>query len=241
MNRDERLSRAQGLPPARREFKGTQALLPSEPNGGTWIAVSEHGISLALINWYSAPQQALEPISSRGGIIPSMIDALETATLRDRLRHSVWRNTQPFRLIAVSVREKAVIEWRWNGKQLESLDHPWALAMWISSGHDEPGAEQTRGATFLQHRLEKDSSQRDWLRQLHTSHLPEACAYSICMHRNDAQTVSYSEITLRDEEARFEYCEGPPCHGQTWREARISIRSHPATQGSLQEEGASLC
>ncbi len=53
MNRDERLTRVVGLPPPKKAINGLTIILPSEPGGGTWIAVNKSGVTFALINWYS--------------------------------------------------------------------------------------------------------------------------------------------------------------------------------------------
>ncbi|MBI1841350.1 MAG: NRDE family protein [Verrucomicrobia bacterium] len=225
MNRDEKRARARGAPPAPRTFGNTNALLPSESGGGTWIGVNEHAVCLALINWYSVPSQPRQALSSRGGVIPSLLDAPDAQSVRERLKPAPLSSKNPFRLIGVFAREKAVVEWQWNGRRLEVVEHPWALGIWISSGFDEPGAQQARGATFLRRRIEQDPSQGDWLRQLHASHIPEAGAYSVCMHRADAATVSCSEITVNDETVRFAYCDGPPCSGAAWTESQLALLS----------------
>src|SRR5271165_3685691 len=67
MNRDEQLTRAAGLPPARKILNGL--LCPSEPGGGTWIAINQHGVSFALIDWYSVAARVRGDSVSRGEII----------------------------------------------------------------------------------------------------------------------------------------------------------------------------
>src|SRR6266700_7181437 len=53
MNRDEKLTRPTALPPRKRMVNGRAVVVPSDPGGGTWIALNDHGATLALINWYS--------------------------------------------------------------------------------------------------------------------------------------------------------------------------------------------
>src|SRR6266853_2821052 len=53
MNRDEKLARPTGLPPRKKMVNGRAVISPSEPGGGTWIALNDQGATLALINWYS--------------------------------------------------------------------------------------------------------------------------------------------------------------------------------------------
>ena len=75
MNRDEQVSRPRALAP-RRQWTGTRAsLYPCETGGGTWIGVSEVGLSLALINWYAKPQRDRALCVSRGIIIPHLLAA----------------------------------------------------------------------------------------------------------------------------------------------------------------------
>ena len=45
------------------------------------------------------------------------------------------------------------------------------------------------------------------------SHLPEPGAFSICMHREDAGTVSYTEIVIEDRLGIMRYHPGPLCDG----------------------------
>ena len=45
----------------------------------------------------------------------------------------------------------------------------------------------------------------------HSSHEPQCGATSVCMHREDARTVSLSEITSSRGQVQFRYFDGPPC------------------------------
>jgi hypothetical protein len=68
-NRDEKLTRPTGLPAKKRKVNGRAAISPSEPGGGTWIAVNDHGATLALINWYSITARVGGKAVSRGEVI----------------------------------------------------------------------------------------------------------------------------------------------------------------------------
>ena len=50
-----------------------------------------------------------------------------------------------------------------------------------------------------------------WLRSLHSSHIPDAGAFSVCVHRPDAATVSYTEVECGPRELRMSYLAGNPC------------------------------
>jgi hypothetical protein len=96
-------------------------------------------------------------------------------------------------------------------KKLRRLKHRWRAQQWISSGYDEPGAQRVRGRTFQRLRRIKSAGSLDWLRALHSSHLPERGPYSTCMHRSDAATVSYSEVEVQKKTSALRYHDGPPC------------------------------
>ena len=213
MNRDEKLTRPTALPPAKRVLGGGETLFPSEPSGGTWIGVNAAGVTYALINWYSITARARDQVASRGDVVPALLpfDSIEEAALA--LSSLPLERINPFRLIAILPKEKGVVEWRWNLKLLERVDHSWRTGIWISSGFDEPGAQQTRGKAFGEAMRQASAGSVDWLRRLHRSHGPERGPYSTCMHRADAATVSYTEIAVRSGVATMRYLSGAPCCG----------------------------
>src|SRR4051794_37501350 len=73
MNRDEQLRRVKALPPSRYNLGGRTAVLPSEPNGGTWIGVNDAGVTFALINWYSVEARVSGNAVSRGQLVRSAL------------------------------------------------------------------------------------------------------------------------------------------------------------------------
>src|SRR5438309_2244805 len=58
----------------------------------------------------------------------------------------------------------------------------------------------------------------------HRSHGEEANAYSPCMHRGDAETVSFSWTVVTREEIRFTYSPAAPCQWSA-SEQRILMRA----------------
>jgi hypothetical protein len=49
------------------------------------------------------------------------------------------------------------------------------------------------------------------LMDFHTSHAPIPSAYSPCMHRDNADTVSFSRVTVADGVIEFAYFPKSPC------------------------------
>src|SRR6185369_10106006 len=101
MNRDEKRTRPKGLAPVQRNVDGRLVVYPSEPSGGTWVALNDHGASLALINWYSVKANPRGNIVSRGEIIPAISNASNSAITVAGLTLLPLHHINPFRLIGV--------------------------------------------------------------------------------------------------------------------------------------------
>jgi len=198
-------------PPAIKNLQDRLALFPSEPGGGTWVGVNEAGLGCALINWYAITARVSSFPVSRGRVVMNALAASNVQEMEQSLTALPLNRINPFRLIGVFSAARAVVEWRWNLKVLAVISHPWATATWISSGLDEAGAQAARGETFAAARRQKSFGRVEWLRRLHRSHKPVRGPYSTCMHRNDAATVSYTEIEVSPGKIVLRYCDGAPC------------------------------
>ena len=211
MNRDEKRTRVKGLPPRMQNLSGRSVLYPSEPKGGTWIAVNDKGISFALINWYSVPARAFGNVVSRGVIIPAICSGESTEMADARLAELPLERINPFRLIGVFPGSHEILEWRWDLKELTSSHKRWRAQQWISSGFDERAAQKTRSEAFRQALTQQSAATLNWLRRLHGSHSPQMGPLSICMHRDDAATVSYTELFFYNGRSIMRYGCGTAC------------------------------
>ena len=214
MNRDEQVSRPRARAP-RRHWTGTRAsLYPSERGGGTWIGTNDAELTLALVNWYAKPQRDRAQCVSRGIIIPHLLAAENVAEVKATLLADLpLFQINPFRLIVVSVKERRVREWRWDGKTLTTSRFGWKRRHWFSSGYDEARTNTLRAAVVR--KSAKPSLTPAGLRKLHQSHLPEQGPFSICMHRAEAKTVSYTEVMVTKSGTAMRYASGSPCAKKT--------------------------
>lgn len=215
MNRDEKLTRPAGLPPTKRNVNGRAVLCPSEPGGGTWIALNDSGACLALINWYSVAKKVERSAFSRGEVVKAVGAADSPEATSAGLFEIPLKRINPFRLIGIFPTHGEVTEWRWNLKRLVQEKHCWTAQQWISSGFDEATAERVRGETFRRLLRHSSAPSRNWLRKLHSSHAPQIGPFSTCMHRADAATVSYTEIAVSPRTATMRYYAGAPCKCST--------------------------
>jgi len=225
MNRDEQRKRVAGLPPKLFREYGRAAIGPAEPTGGTWINLNDAGVTLALINWYSVRQQVKGNAVSRGTIIQKLRWATSSADVQAGLLAHSLTATNPFRLIGVFPSVKEVVEWQWDLQRLKRVTYAWQSSIWISSGHDEPGAQRIRTQVFQQALQQASAGSLAWLRRLHRSHAPERGAYSICMHREDAVTVSNTEILVKNGQGTMRYIAGAPCEGQPGKELSLKMQN----------------
>jgi hypothetical protein len=214
MNRDERITRAREVPPSVIEENGYTYIAPREPSGGTWIATNAHGSSFALINWYAVTPPPIEDPISRGTIIPAIAGLNDTNQVARKLRLLRLHYIRPFRLIAVLLSQTAVTEWTWNGTQLQMYPSSWDAKSWYSSGYDEPSAQEQRERTRRSSLKDVKNGSLAWIRRLHSSHDPIPGPYSICMHREDARTMSYTEVAVSAQAITMRYASGLPCQSR---------------------------
>jgi Transport and Golgi organisation 2 len=228
MNRDERTSRVEGLPPRLGRAGARRCLYPSEPDGGSWIGVNDRGLALALINWYERPQRESALMTSRGVVIPHLLEADGIRAAGALLKNLPLARINPFRLVAISLSQSTIREWRWDGKTLKTLRQDWRRRHWFSSGLDEALANRKRRKVVKAKARTASADTPDWLRRLHRSHAPAEGAYSICMHRDGAETVSYTEIAATSRMAKMTYAPGAPCASKPKRQTRLRLRASPA-------------
>jgi hypothetical protein len=212
MNRDESVSRQPALPPDLRKYGRSKAIYPVDVEGGTWIAVSEAGTTWALLN-----RNATVPtnkLRSRGEIIVKALESSNESRAIEELDPRILAEVLPFRLIMLSAESQQVTEWVWDGENITRLSHPWRANHWFSSGISDQSASETRGRIFAQSSSHSDWGTVEWLRRMHRSHEPDPGAFSICVHRPDARSISYAEIVVAQDTITFSYSDGPPCEAK---------------------------
>jgi Transport and Golgi organisation 2 len=211
MNRDERLTRSQALAPSIFRVDDLLAIYPFEKSGGTWIACNQHGLTLSLLNWNLPASQTISKQRSRGTLIPRLIGKSTLDEVARTLGQLTLDGLLPFRLIGILQDHPQIFEWRWDGISLEVLSFPWKPHHWFSSGASDEIAERIRGEACRVAWLEQGAGSLPWLRTLHSSHGLDAGPFSVCAHRQDAGTVSYSEIVFETNRASIRYVDSSPC------------------------------
>jgi hypothetical protein len=208
MNRDELFRRPPATAPRWRDTPTGRVCHPSEPGGGTWIGVTERGVIAVLLNWYSAP---VRPVAqTRGTVVPALLaqPSVRRWSVCERPR---IQEMNPFRVIVLDPLHRTVEEGRWDGTSFRVEAQTWERRFWFSSGYEETQTAQIRAETFRSASREPSDGSNAWVRRWHASHLPSCGPFSICAHRADAGTVSYTEIVVKQRKIRVRYTDGPPC------------------------------
>ncbi len=200
-NRDEKKTRRPALPPRVDSREGVRFLAPADGDfGGTWIAVNEFGISVCLLNGKSSKPAANR--LSRGLLPLKLIPSRSAREALDRFNTIDLAAFAPFTLAILGPRTRAAIaEWRVTG-QIDLCEEHDGLP--LTSSSFEP--DRVRAL-----RAREYARARGSLLEFHRSHANGPSAYSTCMHRPDAETVSFSRLRVTPSEANFWYSPGAPC------------------------------
>ncbi len=215
-NRDERKTRRPGMRPSIHETGPTRFVAPIDGDfGGTWIAANEHGLTLCLLNGFAdetvtAPSVDAEYTSR--GLLPATLARCETLDqVGIGLQDSNLPRFRPFILVAFDPFGAGSVA-HWSGSDLERLAGlpPQPL---VSSSFYTEEVRKNRTSVFRRLAAEADGTSEGHLK-FHESHDPAAGPYSACMHRPDADTVSFSWIGVDPHEVRFRYAPHSPCQGR---------------------------
>lgn len=206
-NRDESRLRPAALPPRVVAVGHRRALLPIDPtSGGTWIAATDAGLVMTLMNVYPQPYVPGEPPSprSRGTIIPALLaaatleDACALATSLAVGEFNAFRLVMADRLSAVEFYSAGAAISR---KPTVALDRP---VLFTSSGLGDALVDSPRRALFT----EFFATRHDWCERqdaFHRHSWPDRPNLSVCMRRPEARTVSLTIVELDSSMVQMAY------------------------------------
>ncbi len=211
-NRDELKTRRPALPPAVHAGGGVAYLAPTDADaGGTWLGVNAYGLTVGLLNGWRSADSRPGDFTSRGLLVASL---LRCATSRAVLDRVLARDLGEFRSFTLAVFEpgERPLCATWDGEQLEvgrrqDLEQPIS-----SSSRDPEGAERKRRLLFAG--LAGGALPApEQLEAFHADHDGGPSACSPCMHRDDAETVSFTRVLVDSASVELRYHPGAPCLG----------------------------
>ncbi|MFN8424375.1 MAG: NRDE family protein [Anaerolineae bacterium] len=225
-NRDERPARLPELPPARAESSGVPYIAPRDSvAGGSWLAVNAHGVTVGLLNHYAADAARAgsagdEMKTSRGLLVLSLMACESVGAVVDGLAGAGAAAFRPFELIALDAAGDRALA-TWDGTALSVIRGRAVRPPISSSGFDTAAVVAARTATYGRlvgaagsaagAPLADRPPTLARLEAFHRSHVPEPGAYSVCMHRPDARTISLTLVTVDADAVAMRHGPGSAC------------------------------
>jgi len=221
-NRDELRTRLPATPPEIREHGGRPFIAPSDGDfGGTWISVNGRGVALALLNGYDpADYRTDRNYESRGTLVAGLADAGSVSEVERCLDEAQLGPFRSFRLLTLGPDRGSLTDWRHEKRSrlpLETVPLPL-----VSSSFETDVVGRSRSEQFAALAPGRGPLENaDYLR-FHRGHLPRRGAHSVCMHRPNAHTVSFSWIRVDTNFVRFFYTPHAP-HAGVNREDAVTL------------------
>ncbi|MEO8026713.1 MAG: NRDE family protein [Bryobacteraceae bacterium] len=214
-NRDEKLTRARADGPRIAERNGVRFLAPVDgDHGGTWIAANQFGVTICLLNGANITGTAADhPVRaprSRGLLLLELGAEKSAGAVSSRLSRMDLAAYSPFTLLAIEPNQPVLAE-EWSGADYMTVANANELMPLISSSFDPAGVRQSRRQEFQRCHDLAGRVDAEMLYSFHESHGREPSAYSPCMHRADARTVSFSWVKVSAREVDFFYSPDAPC------------------------------
>ena len=225
-NRDEKHTRRPASKPQLLTRGGMRFLAPVDGDfGGSWIAVNEFGLSLALLNRGPGSPAQL----SRGLLVMNLIASPTLSDVTVRFAASDLSDFAPFALLGLAPGLPAAL-FTWNGREVGVVADADPYMPLVSSSVDPAGCESRRRATLECIRAQSPELHPGALLAFHRSHSPAPSAHSVCMHRDDAQTVSFTWVTVDGAGANMYYAGGSPCRSLAGESLSLALCCWPQTQ-----------
>ncbi|MGB0766586.1 MAG: NRDE family protein [Phycisphaeraceae bacterium] len=204
-NRDESHGRAPAEPPQVRTRDGIAVLMPIDPSsGGTWVGVNERGLALTLLN-YNPPAPPTGRDRSRGDVIPALLGAACIDEVIERCEAIERDRMMPFRLVACD--GQRVLLWRSTESIERAAIEAWVgePMMWTSSGLGDEVVEGPRRVLFSEWFGNDPSRYEAEQAGFHRHRWPDRLHLSVCMHRDDARTVSHTVVDVTSDRIAMRY------------------------------------
>jgi len=199
-NRDEQRSRSEGRPPTlERTPEGIRYLAPTDPDaGGTWIGVNEFGLFACILNAYDIRSSTTSPTQTRGELVRRVMKCTSAASVEHQIGKALSEAYfDPFTLLWMDSSSKAQALRQHDGT-LE--DFPLPLSMLTTSSFESQEVHAWRSEAFAQQVRGPED-----LPLFHHLACAESPAYGVLMDREDARTVSQTNVRMTSESLSMHY------------------------------------
>ncbi len=219
-NRDERLSRSHAELPAQHEQNGVAYISPTDADaGGTWIAVNQFGVTVCLLNHYQFEQiETYKDWTSRGEIVRQFATVESPVLAEQQFRRLNLEDYRAFRMFIIDrTGRNRLFVWDGHSPRVERN----VMTPKSSSSVDARHVKALRKQLFADMDLANSVDAKHYLKY-HASHQPSRSRDSVCMHREDAKTVSLSHVFVANDKIEFAYADGSPCEAALAKPLRLA-------------------
>ncbi len=206
-NRDEKESRELANPPTNFSHNHLNMIYPQDPRAkGTWIATSENGFSLCLLNGGFVYHKSKPPYRKSRGIV--LLDFFQFNNVNQFVINYDFKGIEPFTLIVVEYKNSLKLyEIRWDGKQahLSFKDHK-IPNIWSSATLYTSAIVKEREEWFKEWQTNhNDGFEPESIQQFHLTGGKGDKETDLLMRRAGTFTVSITQIVKQDKEITMNY------------------------------------
>jgi hypothetical protein len=162
------------------------------------------------LNRYGEYPESHGAFTSRGLLLTDLLDCKVGQHVQQRLNAADLEQFRPLTMAVLTNDEPALLI-DWTGRELLVQPDAERYMPLTSSSLQEPNAVGRRKEYFQDIVSEAGKLDAELLGRFHRSHVPLRGPYSVCMHREDAATVSLSAVTVTRETIEFIYEGRSPC------------------------------
>jgi len=206
-NRDEKESREIANAPQNVVHHHINIVYPQDPKAkGTWIAVSENGFTLCLLNGGFVYHASKPPYKKSRGIV--LLDFYKYNNVNQFVVNYDFKGIEPFTMVIVDYKSSLKLyELRWDGKQvhLSFKDHK-TTHIWSSVTLYSKEVIEEREQWFKDWKGEqKDGYNPDEIKQFHLTGGKGVSESNLLMKREGTSTVSVTQVIKNEKMLEMNY------------------------------------
>jgi hypothetical protein len=194
-NRDESPTRAHASFPEYLYFENKNIIFPKDPKaGGTWVATSDNGITVCLLNGADKPHEHKPPYRISRGIV--LLEAIECIKPDEFFRNYDFKGIEPFTMVVLfHDPELKVVQFRWSGQEtsIENLPHD-EPHIWASHQLYTPDAIENRKKWFSNWLNDNKQFTTQNIIDFHKNAGSGDLSNDMVMDRGEVKTVSITSI-----------------------------------------------